>query len=149
MSSDEVVSLLKQAYSDEIETVTNYMANAIYLSTFHGEQVAKELKEDIEEELEHAEELGYRLRYYGETPPGSMDLDAVQESLQPPSEPSDVLSVIEGVIDAEQDAIETYEALIEAADEADDYVTEDLAVELLEEEQRHEAQFVSYKQQFK
>lgn len=149
MGSDEVVSLLREAYSDEIETVSNYMANAIYLSTFHGEQVADELMEDIEEELEHAEELGYRLRYYGETPPGSMSLDAVQESLQPPAESSDVLSVIEGVIEAEQDAIDTYEELIEAADEADDYVTEDLAVELLEEEQRHKAQFLSYKKQFK
>jgi bacterioferritin len=148
MASDELVSLLKKAYRDEIETVTNYMANAILLSTLHGEQVAAALREDIQEELGHAEELGYRLRYHGERPPGSMDIEAAQESLQPPADSTDVLSVIDAVIEAEQDAIETYEALIEAADEADDYVTEDLAVELLEDEQGHEAQFQSYRQQF-
>lgn len=148
MAADRVVSLLHEAYADEMETVTNYMANAVYLATFEGEIVSEELKEDIEEELAHAEELGYRLRYYGECPQGSMALTSDQESLQPPEDETDVLSVIEGVIEAEQDAIDTYEALVEAAAEAGDHVTEDLAVELLEEEQRHLAQFKSYKKQF-
>lgn len=146
--ADEVVSLLKEAYNDEMETVMNYMANAILLETIRGEEVAESLKEDIQEELTHAEELGYRLRYYGERPPASMEFTAAQESLQPPEDTADVLSVIEGVIEAESDAIETYEELVEAAAEADDYVTEDLAVELLAEEQAHKAEFLSFKREY-
>lgn len=146
--SEEVIDLLEAAYLDEIETATNYLANSIYLATFDGEAVAESLKDDVEEELGHAEELGYRLRFYGETPPASADLTVNQESLQPPEEASDVEAVVDGVLEAEQDAIETYEALIEAAQEADDPVTEDLAVELLADEQAHLAEFRSFKQSF-
>jgi len=143
--ADDIVDLLERAYLDEIETAMNYLANATYLETISGETVAESLKEDVEEELDHAEELGYRLRYYGEVPPASADFEARQDSLQPPEDGSDVLAVVEGVIDAEEDAIETYEALIEAAVDADDPVTEDLAVELLADEQAHLAEFLSYR----
>jgi bacterioferritin len=148
MTSDDVVRLLKEAYNDEVETVQNYLANAILLETIRGEEVAESLKEDIQEELTHAEELGYRLRYHGERPPASMDLDASQESLQPPEDTADVEAVIDGVIEAETDAIETYEELIEVAAEAGDYVTEDLAVQLLADEQAHKAEFLSFKREY-
>ncbi|WP_181685647.1 ferritin-like domain-containing protein [Halorhabdus salina] len=146
--SDDVVDLLRKAYLDEIETAMNYLANGTYLATVRGEMVAESLKEDVDEELHHAEELGYRLRYYGEVPPASADFEVNQDSLQPPAESSDVLTVIDGVIEAEEDAIETYEALIEAAEEANDPVTEDLATELLADEQAHRAEFLSYRQDF-
>ena len=148
MTSDDVVRLLTEAYNDEVETVQNYLANAILLETVRGEAVAESLKEDIQEELGHAEELGYRLRYHGERPPASMDLEASQESLQPPEDLADVAAVIDGVIEAETDAIETYEELIDVAAEAGDHVTEDLAVELLADEQAHKAEFLSFKREY-
>ncbi|MFW5919157.1 MAG: ferritin-like domain-containing protein [archaeon] len=148
MTSDDVVRLLKEAYIDELETVQNYLANAILLETIRGEVVAESLKEDIQEELGHAEELGYRLRYHDERPPASMDLEASQESLQSPADTADVEAVIDGVIEAEADAIETYEELIDAAAEAGDHVTEDLAVQLLADEQAHEAEFLSFKREY-
>lgn len=146
--ADEIVELLRKAYLDEVETAMNYLANGIYLETVRGEIVADTLQEDVEEELHHAEELGYRLRYYGEIPPASDDFEVNQPSLQPPADGSDVLTVIDGVIEAEEDAIETYEALIEAAQEADDPVTEDLATELLADEQAHRAEFLSFRKEF-
>lgn len=146
--ADDIVDLLERAYLDEIETAMNYLANATYLETIRGEMVAESLKEDVEEELEHAEELGYRLRYYDEVPPASADFEARQDSLQPPADGADVVAVVDGVIEAEEDAIATYEALIEAAEEADDPVTEDLAVELLADEQAHLAEFLSYRKDF-
>lgn len=148
MTSDDVVRLLKEAYNDELETVQNYLANAILLETIRGEEVAESLKEDIQEELGHAEELGYRLRYHGERPPASMDFDASQASLQPPEDSADVAAVIDGVLEAETDAIETYEELIDAAQEAGDHVTEDLAVQLLADEQAHKAEFLSFKREY-
>ncbi|QSG14751.1 ferritin-like domain-containing protein [Halapricum desulfuricans] len=146
--SDEVVDLLEQAYVDEVETVMNYLANAIYLETFDGEDVAEDLMEDVQEELGHAEELGYRLRYYGQVPPASMDFEPAQDMLQPPEDSTDVEAVIDGVIEAEEEAIETYEALVVAAEDADDYVTADLATELLADEQAHKAAFLSIKKSF-
>jgi len=148
MTSEDVVRLLKEAYSDEIETVQNYLANAILLETIRGEEVAESLKEDVQEELGHAEELGYRLRYHDERPPASMDLEPSQASLQPPEDTADVAAVIDGVIEAETDAIETYEALIDAAQAAGDHVTEDLAVQLLADEQAHKAEFLSFKREY-
>ncbi len=148
MASEDVIRLLKKAYNDEIETVINYTANAVLLETIRGEEVAESLDADVEEELGHARELAYRLRYYDERPPASKDIEANQDSLQPPSDSADVLSVIEGVIEAEQGAIETYEALVRAAQEEEDFVTEDLAVQLLADEQAHLAEFLSYRREY-
>jgi bacterioferritin len=60
----------------------------------------------------------------------------------------DVLSVIEGVLDAEEDAIETYRALIKAAEEADDPVTEDIAVTILADEEAHRTEFRGYRKEY-
>ncbi|TKX82583.1 rubrerythrin, partial [Halorubrum sp. SS5] len=74
-----------------------------------------------------AEQLGQRLKQLDARPPGSAEFTAGQESLQPPEDSTDVLAVINGVLDAEEDAIATYRELIDAAEAADDPVTEDLA----------------------
>jgi bacterioferritin len=60
----------------------------------------------------------------------------------------DVLAVIEGVLDAEEDAISTYRALIDAAEEANDPVTEDLAVTVLADEEAHRTEFRGYKKEY-
>ena len=58
------------------------------------------------------------------------------------------MSVIDGVIAAEEDAIVTYRSLISAAREADDPVTEDLAIELLADEEVHRAEFRGFLQEY-
>ncbi len=82
------------------------------------------------------------------TPPGSAVFEATQTSLQPPEDTTDVLSVTEGVLDAEEGAIETHRALIAAAEEADDPVTEDLVVTLLADEEAHRAAFRGYRKEY-
>ncbi|WP_439026711.1 ferritin-like domain-containing protein [Haloarchaeobius sp. DT45] len=149
MADQQVVDLLKKAYSDEIETVMNYMTNSIVLDGVRAEEIKESLDQDIQEELTHARQLGNRLKQLEESPPGSMDFQARQETLQPPADTTDVLSVIEGVIDAEEDAIETYRSLINAAREADDPVTEDLAVTILGDEEAHRTEFRGYRKEYK
>lgn len=148
MSSTEVVRLLREAYNDEMETVMNYQANSIVLDTIRAEEVKEELRADIPEELGHAQRIGERLKQLGAAPPASMDFTARQHALQPPEETTDVLSVIEGVIAAELDAIQMYRDLIEAAQDAGDPVTEDLAVQLLADEEAHRTKFQGYKKEF-
>jgi bacterioferritin len=146
MTSQEVTDLLKKAYSDEIETVMNYLTNSIILDGVSAEEVKESLEVDIQEELNHAEMLGQRLKQLDERPPASYDFEARQESLQPPEDSTDVLSVINGVLDAEEDAIETYRALIDAAE--DDPVTEDIAVTILSDEEAHRTEFRGFKREY-
>ncbi|GGJ12578.1 bacterioferritin [Halobellus salinus] len=146
--SDEVVRLLQKAYQDEIETVMNYMTNSIVLDGVRAEEIKESLQQEVQEELGHAEQLGNRLKQLDENPPGSTAFEATQTSLQPPEDTTDVLSVIDGVLDAEEGAIETYRALISAAEEADDPVTEDLAVTLLADEEAHRTEFRGYRKEY-
>lgn len=146
--ADEVIRLLKKAYQDEIETVMNYMSNSIVLDGVRAEEIKESLQQDVQEELGHAEQLGERLKQLDEVPPGSADFEASQLTLQPPEDTTDVVSVIDGVIEAEEDAIATYRALIKAAEEADDPVTEDLAVTLLADEEAHRSEFRGYRKEY-
>ncbi|PSP54525.1 rubrerythrin [Halobacteriales archaeon QS_1_67_19] len=148
MTSEEVTDLLKKAYSDEMETVMNYLTNSIVLDGVSAEEVKESLNADIQEELGHAEQIGERLKQLDERPPASYDFEARQESLQPPQNSTDVLSVINGVLDAEEDAIETYRELIEAAEEANDPVTEDLAVTILSDEEAHRTEFRGFRREY-
>ncbi|WP_276281684.1 ferritin-like domain-containing protein [Halorussus caseinilyticus] len=148
MTTQEVTDLLKKAYGDEIETVMNYLTNSIVLEGVSAEEVRESLETDIQEELNHAEMLGQRLKQLDERPPASYDFEARQESLQPPENSTDVLSVINGVLDAEEDAIETYRELVSAARDADDPVTEDLAVTVLSDEEAHRTEFRGFKREY-
>jgi bacterioferritin len=140
----QIIAELKLAYASELETVINYLSNSIHLDGILAQEIRESLKEDIEEELGHAKEIAERLKILGSDVPGSLDLKFTQASIQPPKESTDVLSVIKGVIDAENAAIEQYEKLIELADDADDYVTEDMCVQILANEQHHKREFEGF-----
>ncbi|MFW5918160.1 MAG: ferritin-like domain-containing protein [Haloferacaceae archaeon] len=148
MSSEEVTRLLKQAYQDEIETVMNYLSNSITLDGVRAEEIKDSLQQDIQEELGHAEQLGQRLKQLDERPPGSAEFEAHQHSLQPPEDTTDVVSVIEGVLEAENGAIDVYREIIDAAEAANDPVTEDLAVTILADEEAHRAEFHGYRKEY-
>jgi bacterioferritin len=148
MSSDRIIDLLRKAYSDEIETVMNYQTNAIVLDGVRAEEIKESLQQDIQEELTHAEQLGQRLKQLNARPPGSAEFTARQDSLQPPEDSTDVLAVIDGVLDAEEDAIGTYRGLIDAAEDANDPVTEDLAVTILADEEAHRTEFRGFQKEY-
>ena len=148
MTTDEITDLLTEAYLDELETVMNYLTNAIVLDGIHAEEVKESLEADVEEELEHARLLGNRLKQLEHSPPGSEAFEATQLSLQPPEDTTDVRSVIDGVLEAEEEAMELYRSLIEAAGEANDPVTEDVAVTILTDEEAHRTEFRGFQKDF-
>ncbi|EMA11288.1 bacterioferritin [Haloarcula quadrata] len=147
-TTDEVISVLQSAYLEELETVMNYRTNSIVLDGVRAQEIKESLEEDILEELTHAELLGQRLKQLDARPPGSAEFTAQQESLQPPEDSTDVLAVIRGVLDAEEDAISTYRQLVDLAREADDPVTEDLAVEILGDEEAHRTEFRGFEKEY-
>lgn len=148
MASDEVISLLKKAYVDELETVMNYMTNSIILDGVRAEEIRESLRADVQEELTHTQQLGDRLKQIDARPPASGEFEMRQESLQPPADSTDVMAVIDGVLDAEEDAIATYRSLIGAARDADDPVTEDLAITLLADEEAHRTEFKGFRKEY-
>lgn len=146
MSQDtrpEIIEELKVAYWMEIETVTNYIANSINLDGVRAEEIKKALAADIQEELTHAQTLARRIKTLGGRVPGSAAFEAAQRSLQPREDSTDVKSVIEGVIDAEDAAIAQYNKLIRLCDGID-YVTQDLCIQSLADEEEHRRDFVGY-----
>ena len=143
MKENKIVQLLEKAYAGELETVQNYLANSVWLDGLQAEEVKESLRRDITEELGHAQRIAARLKQLGACPPGSLSLARTQESLQPPSESTDLMSVVRGVIAAEEDAIALYKQISKAC-ESKDEVTQHLAIELQADEEEHRCQFVGF-----
>src|SRR5687768_2413793 len=109
---EEILASLSQAYSMEIETIANYLANSVHLDGVRADSIKQALAADIQGELGHAQLLGNRIKQLGGKVPGSMDLKMTQKSLQPPEDTTDLVAVIRGVLEAEEQAISHYNALI-------------------------------------
>jgi bacterioferritin len=138
-----IIKLLVEAYAAELETVQNYLANSVWLDGLRAEEIKESLEEDVTEELGHARKLVHRLKQLGARPPGSLELTRSQRSLQPPQDPTDLLSVINGVLEAENDAINKYNEIIRACD-GKDWVTQDLAIKILGDEEGHRTLFEGF-----
>ncbi len=140
---EQIVEELKVAYWMEMETVMNFLSNSINLDGVRAEEIKKSLDADIQEELTHAQTLAGRIKTLSGVVPGSMDFKARQGSLQPPQKLTDVVSVIKGVIEAENGACEQYNKLIQLCDGID-YVTQDLCIQALGDEEEHRRTFQGF-----
>ena len=139
----QIIEELKVAYWMEIETVMSYIANSINLDGVRAEEIKKALAADVQEELGHAQVLARRIKTIGGEVPGSQAFTATQDALQPSSDHTDVMSVIKGVIAAEDGAIKQYIKLIKLCDGVD-YVTQDLCITSLADEEEHRRNFMGY-----
>jgi bacterioferritin len=143
----EIIGLLIQAYWMELETVQNYISNSINPDGVRAEEIKKSLAADITEELSHAQQFGRRIKeLYGRVP-GSEDFRAVQKSLQPAAESTDIVHVIKGVIEAEQGAIDHYVKIINACEGADP-VTADMVTTILADEEGHLRMFEGFLKEY-
>jgi len=144
----EIIDDLIKSYWMEIETVINYISNSINLDGVRAEEIKKSLALDVTEEIGHAQSLAKRIKEIGGLVPGSMNLKPVQSFLQTKEDTTDVVSVIEGVIAAENGAIEQYNKIIKLCDGLD-YVTQDLCIRLLGMEESHRIEFVGFLKEYK
>lgn len=142
-SREEIIRELQVSYWMEIETVMNYIANSINLDGVRAEEIKKSLQADITAELGHAQTLAQRIKTIGGIVPGSLAFKAGQQALQPPAKLTDVVAVIKGVIEAEEGAIAQYNKLIKLCDGVD-YVTQDLCIQALGDEESHRREFLGY-----
>jgi bacterioferritin len=147
MSRNEIIKELQVAYGMELETVQNYIAASVNLDGIHAEVIKRELAKDVPTELEHARKLAQRIKVLGGTVPGSLGLERNQKSLQPPEETTDFLSIVKGVVEAEEGAIRQYSKIIGLC-EGDDYVTQDLIINILGEEEEHRREFAGFLKEY-
>lgn len=146
-SQTEVIDLLKTAYSMEIETVMSYLAHSVNLDGVRAEEIKKSLGADITAELGHATQLANRIKQLGGMVPGSKGVKLGGQK-QPSDDTTDVIYVIEAVIEAEESACAHYKKTIKAT-EGEDYVTQDLCVKLLGDEEEHLIQFKGFLKEYK
>jgi len=145
-SKQEIIDLLVTAYSMELETVMNYLANSTNLDGVRAEEIKKSLAVDITEELGHATQLGQRIKQIGGLVPGSLAVK-LGNQVQPSQNTTDVVGVIKAVIEAEEAACAQYKKIIKAT-EGDDYVTQDLAIQLLKAEEEHLVLFKGFLKEY-
>ena len=146
-AKSEVVDLLTTAYSMEIETVMSYLAHSVNLDGVRAEEIKKSLGADIPAELGHATQIANRIKQIGGLVPGSKGVKLGGQR-QPSEDTTDVIGVIEAVIEAEEAACAHYKKVIKAT-EGDDYVTQDLCIRLLADEEEHLIQFKGFLKEYK
>jgi bacterioferritin len=143
----DIINGLIKSYWAEIETVMNYIAHSVNLDGVRAEEIKKSLAAEIQDEIGHAQMIARRVKELGGTIPGSMNFQYSQNSLQPVPDTTDVVHVIRGVIDAENGAITQYNKIIKLCD-GKDYVTQDLCIRLLADEESHRSEFEGFLKEY-
>src|SRR4051794_10355267 len=144
---EELISMLTKAYWMELETVISYITNSTNPDGVRAQEIIESLKQDIQEELGHAQEFARRIKDLYGVVPGSMEFAPEQTYLQPPGEQTDIVHVIKGVIEAENGAIDFYNQLIEATEEVDP-VTNDMVIAILRDEEGHRRLFEGFLREY-
>jgi bacterioferritin len=144
---EHIVELLTKAYWMEVETVMSYLSSSINPDGVRAQEIKESLAEDIEEELGHAKLFANRIKQLYGVVPGSAGFTAEQTFLQPPAAQTDVVHVIRGVIEAETGAIEHYTRIVDETDGVD-WVTQDMVIDILHDEQGHRRLFEGYLREY-
>src|SRR3954465_13660281 len=95
---DELIAMLTKAYWMELETVMSYITNSTNPDGVRAQEIIESLQQDIQEELDHAQQFAARIKELYGVVPGSMGFQAEQTFLQPPEHQTDIVHVIKGVI---------------------------------------------------
>lgn len=147
VTNETIVEALTRVYWLELEATINYLAISVDLDGIRAEEIKTSLAEDIQTEITHAQELASRIKELDGRVPGSFAFKPEQTSLQPPEDSTDLISTIHGVIEAENQAIEQYNKIIRLCDGVD-YVTQDLCIRLLADEEKHRREFRGFLKEF-
>ncbi len=145
-TTQQTIDLLLESYSMELETVMNYLANSVNLDGVRAEEIKKSLGADVLGEIGHAQQLANRIKQIGGHIPGSKDL-VLGKQIQPVAVTTDVVGVIKSVIAAEEAACAQYKKIIKVVD-GEDYVTQDMCIRLLADEEGHLVQFQGFLKEY-
>lgn len=145
--TEAIIEELTRAYWLELEATINYIAISVDLDGIRAEEIKKSLAADVQVEITHAQNLAARIKEIGGRVPGSFEFKPEQASLQPPGNSTDVVTAIHGVLEAENSVIEQYNKIIRLCDGID-YVTQDICIRLLADEETHRREFQGFLKEY-
>lgn len=126
----QVIKRLNMALKGELTAINQYFLHSRMLEDWGVTKMAKhEYKESIEE-MQHADLIIKRILLL-EGLPNLQDLGKLHIG-------ENVLEVIKGDLKLEEDGIANYRAGIKDCEDAGDYVTRDLLLQILKDEEGHE-----------
>lgn len=128
MVSKELIEMLNKAISLEIQVSIQYMWQHVRVYGFDHLAIAEELKKIAIDEMKHAESIAERVDYLGGIPttnPAKITVGDTPEQMIT----NDML--------AEEEGIAFYKTIIESADREKDYVTRELFLGILADEEEH------------
>ncbi len=126
--SNELIEMLNEAISREIQVSIQYMWQHVRIYGFDHLAVADELKAIAISEMKHAETIAERVDYLGGVPT---------------TKPAEIIighkphEMIEIDKKAEEDAIVLYKKIIQKAESEQDYVTKKMFEGILSDEEDH------------
>jgi len=128
----EVIAALNKALRGELTAINQYFLHARMLEDWGFTKRGKAEYDESIEEMQHADKLIKRILVLGGLP-NLQDLGKLYIG-------EDLKNVIECDLRLELEGIEHYRKAIGIAEEHDDYVSRDLFIEILAEEEEHQDQ---------
>ena len=144
---ERIVEMLRRAYWMEIETVMSYIAASTNPDGVRAQEIIESLRDDIQEELGHAQKFAQRIKELYGVVPGSLGFSAEQTDQQPPAHQTHVVHIIRGVIEAESGAIDFYNQIVGATDGVDP-VTNAMVIDILRDEEGHRRLFEGFLREY-
>lgn len=133
MASERLKELLNQAIAREIQVAIQFMWQHIRATGIESLEAGDRFRTIALQEMVHAEQIAERLDYLGGVPTTQPAPIKVGETLQ---------EMIKNDIQAEEEAIVLYKEIIKLAMEEDDYTTERLFKQILQDEEEHHDEFL-------
>ena len=128
----EVIAALNKALRGELTAINQYFLHARMLEDWGFKKRGKAEYDESIEEMQHADKLIQRILLLGGLP-NLQDLGKLYIG-------EDLKDVIECDLRLELEGIEHYRKAIGIAEQHDDYVSRDLFIEILAEEEEHQDQ---------
>ena len=132
--SEKLKGLLNDAIAREIQVSIQYMWQHVQVMGVKGVAVQDKFKQTAIAEMKHAEKIAERLWYLGGTPTTKPTPIVVGENLK---------EFLEFDTQAEVEAIEMYQKIIEMAQKEKDVTTAFIFKEILEDEEEHHDLFTT------
>ena len=139
----EIIAELKRSYAIELETLQNYLAHSVNLEGAEAELIRKSLEEEINLKLKHARRLAKRINVLGGRLPGSLELPRNQKSIAAAVDHTDVMAVVRESL-ARMKLRSNSTKKSSASRKAQDYVTQDMVIDLLSDERELRRVFLSF-----
>jgi bacterioferritin len=130
--SKELIDMLNDAISREIQVSIQYMWQHVRIYGFDHLEVAGELKKIAVAEMKHAETIAERVDYLGGVP------TTMPATITVGNKPEEMITIDKK---AEEDAIVLYKKIIEKALAEKDYVTKKMFEGILSDEEDHHNTF--------